>query len=153
MGARAVAVALWAALGAGCGDLGPRTGPEADLERAELRWATEGPPSYVYAVERICFCGVGARGPVRVRVQDGAVAERAYVDSGDPVPHALAELFPTVEGVFDLVRDALASGAHTVQVTYDPELGVPVDLWIDYHAQAADEELGMRVTEGLEALP
>ena len=153
MRSRLSMAAILVTLAGGCSDLGPDETLQEELERAQRSWAAEGPEAYVYGVERICFCGLESRGPVRVRVEAGVVTERAYVESGEPVPSALADLFPSVEGLFDLVRDAISMGAHTVRVTYDPELGVPVDLWIDYHAQVADEELGMRVAEPVEPLP
>jgi hypothetical protein len=138
--------------GTACGTTTPSDGPFADLERAERAWARAELGSYEYAVERLCFCAPDGRGPVRVRVEDGVVTRRAYVASGEPVPDPLADAFPTVEGIFELLRAALDSGAHSVSVTYDPGLGVPVELFIDYQEMTADEELGMRVTEEVEPL-
>ena len=130
-----------------CGELGPETGPLADLERNERLWERVRPTSYVYAVERLCFCGLEARGPVRVTVVGGDVSDRTYVDSGDPVPAPLGDLFPTVDGLFDVLLDAIEREAHRIDVTYDPISGVPLDLWIDYLETCADEELGFSVTE------
>jgi len=151
MGRRAWMAALL--LTAGCGTTAPTLGLVADLQRAERAWERAGIDSYTYAVERLCFCAPDGRGPVRVRVENGVVTERSYVGSGDPVSGPLADLFPAVEGLFDILRDAIGTGAHTLVVTYDPQLGVPTDFWIDYHEQVADEELGMRVTEEVERLP
>ena len=148
------ALAVAALLGvAGCTDLGPEVGAVNDLEEARARWESARPTSYVFALERLCFCGLESRGPVRVRVQGTVAVERVYVDSGDPVQAAMAEQFPTVDGLFDILASALAGEAHEVRVTYDPALGVPTDFWIDYMEFAADEELGMRVTEEVEADP
>ncbi|MSR20183.1 MAG: hypothetical protein EXR91_04285 [Gemmatimonadetes bacterium] len=145
------ALAVAALMGVtGCTDLGPEL---TDLEEARARWDGARPSSYVFAEERLCFCGPESRGPVRVRVQGTVAVERVYVDSGDPVPAAMADQFPTVDGLFDIVASALAGDAHEVRVTYDPVLGVPTDFWIDYLEFAADEELGMRVTEEVEADP
>ena len=152
MGSRAWLAGLLLAVAA-CGTTGPSMGPLAELERAEAAWEQEGPSSYTYAIERLCFCAPDGRGPVRVRVEAGAVTERTYVASGDPVADPLAAAFPAVEGLFDILRSALDSGAHSVSVTYDPDLGVPLELFIDYHQQTADEELGMKVTEDVEPLP
>ena len=54
-----------------------------------------------------------------------------------------------MEGLFDLLRAAIEGGAHTIDVTYHPALGVPIDFWIDYLENVADEEVGMRVTEAV----
>jgi hypothetical protein len=156
MGSRARIAALLFTLApawAGCGATGPSPGLAGDLHGAERAWQRAGVASYEYAVERLCFCTPEGRGPVRVRVENGVVTQRTYVGSGDPVPGPLAELFPSVEGLFDILAEAIASGAHSVRATYDPDLGVPLDFWIDYSEQVADEELGMRVTEGVQALP
>ncbi len=136
--------------GAACSDLGPET-LLGELERNQSRWEATRPASYVFAIERLCFCGVESRGPVRVRVQGTAVVERIYVDTGGSVPPALAELFPTVDGLFALVRSAIEDGAYEVRVMYHAVLGVPIDIWIDYIENAIDDELGVTVTESVEA--
>jgi hypothetical protein len=136
------------ALAAACSDEGPST-PLDDLETAERLWSAVGPTSYVYAIERLCFCGESARGPVRLTVVEGTVSARTYVESGAPVEGIAADWFPEVEGLFGVVREALSEGAATVRVTYDPVNGVPVDIWIDYSETIIDEELGFIVTEAV----
>ena len=133
----------------GCDSIGPGSDAMDELERNQSLWERVGPATYRYAVERLCFCGVEARGPVRVAVADGQVLSRVYADSGDPVSPPLEDLFPTVDGLFDILRDAIERGAHSIDVTYDPETGVPIDLWIDYEDFVADEELGFGVTEAV----
>ena len=136
----------------GCADLGFDVRTLTDLERAQRRWERWRPDSYVYAIERLCFCPVEYRGPVRVRVDGNVVSERTYVDTGQPVPAAMADGFPAVNGLFVILASALDEDAHEVRVSYDPETGVPLDFWIDYQEMTADEELGMRVTEDVEAV-
>jgi len=142
----AVTVAL-AALPA-CSDLGPE---EEDLlaEIVEHRrtWESVRPPSYAYTLERQCFCVEEARGPVRVRVTSGSVTERTYVTGGGKVAVDLIGLFPSVEGLFDLLEQAVRQGAREVRITWDHELGVPREAWIDYDVRIADEEQGFRVVE------
>jgi hypothetical protein len=58
-----------------------------------------------------------------------------------------------VEGLFDILRDAIVRDAHVIEVTYDVETGVPIKFWIDYAENIADEELGFRVTESVASLP
>ena len=87
------AISVAAVVGAaGCTDLGPEAVALTDLAEARERWEEERPASYVYEVERLCFCPIEAIGPVRVKVQGSAVVERVYVDSGATVPPGMAEL-------------------------------------------------------------
>lgn len=131
---------------AGCADLGPRNHDLLEEVRAQRRaWEAWRPASYVYEVERLCFCGVEWRGPVRVRVDAGQVVGQEYVDGGESVTSAAAPWFPGVEGLFDILEDALDRDAHQVQVTWDPVSGAPQDFWIDYDANIADEEQGYRI--------
>lgn len=136
-----------------CTDLGPVDERLVELEARMAIWDSLGPASYVYAVERLCFCGVEYRGPVRIMVEDGVAVERLYVDTGAVVPPAIAGDFPTVEGLFGALRSAIEGGADHVEVTYDPALGLPIDFWIDFSEMTADEEMGMRVTEAVAPLP
>ena len=82
----------------------------------------------------------------RVLVVDGAnVVSRTYTDGGEPVDSSLAGLFPAVDGLFDLLDDAVARGAVQVSVTWATEGGLPLDAFIDYAANVADEEQGFRI--------
>jgi hypothetical protein len=131
---------------AACGDAGVDIRTLTDLERAERRWEREGPDLYAYAVRRMCFCPLEWIGPARVVVGPSGIT-RSYVDTGEPVPASLEDAFPTVDGLFDILREAYAADAEDVRVTYDEDLGFPTEFWIDYDAMTADEELGMTVTE------
>jgi hypothetical protein len=129
-----------------CGILDPDDGARSDLEVARERWEQVRPQSYSMVLTRMCFCAPEGIGPVRIQVVGTTATERVYVDSGEPVPENLAPHFPTVDGLFDVLLDAMARDAHQIQVTYDGDTGIPADLWIDYEANVADEELGYQVT-------
>ena len=136
-----------------CGAVDPEDVRLALLEANQARWESLGPGFYTYAVERLCFCPAEYRGPVRVTVEDGVAVQRLYVDTGLAPSSEIAPNFPTVQGLFDLVRAAIEADAFEVRATYDPTLGVPLDLWIDYDQMVADEELGMQVTEVVTPAP
>jgi len=124
--------------------LGPQ---RTDLERNRERWEATRPDRYVYAVERLCFCLM--RGPARVTVENDEVVSVLLVDpeEGASPSQAGEGLFPDVDGLFDILEDALERDAHGIEVTYDPATGAPLEFFIDYLENAIDEELGMRVTE------
>ncbi len=131
---------------AGCSDQGPEDlGLHAEVEANRVLWVALRPADYVYEIERLCFCGVEARGPVEVTVTDGHVVARAFTDGGGDVPADFASLFPAADGLFDIIADALDRDAHEVRVTWDDQTGLPVDFWIDYIEFAVDEEVGYRI--------
>jgi hypothetical protein len=129
-----------------CSDQGPEDlGLQAEIEENRVIWAAQRPADYVYEIERLCFCGVEARGPVMATVAGGHVVARAFTDGSGDVPADFTSLFPPAEGLFDILEDALDRDAHEVRVTWDDETGLPVDFWIDYIEFAVDEEVGYRI--------
>lgn len=132
---------------AACSDIGIDVRPLTELEKAEARWRRFGPDSYIYALARTCFCPLEFTMPVRVRVEHGVAVARTFVGTGDRVPESMEHLFPSIDGLFEILRHAYAEDADEVRVSYDQGLGYPTDFAIDYDEQIADEELGIEVTE------
>jgi hypothetical protein len=82
---------------------------------------------------------------VVVTVQGASVTERVYVGSDEPVAPALEDLYPSVDGLFEVLEEAMDRDAHRIEVTYDVGTGIPLDIWVDYAENVADEELGFAV--------
>jgi hypothetical protein len=78
------------------------------------------------------------------------VLSQVYVEDGRLATGPATGWFPSVDGLFALLRDAIDEGAHEVRVSYDPVSGVPFEFWIDYSEFTADEELGFVVTEAVQ---
>ena len=146
-------VLLLAVLAGACGDLGPVDERFDELDRQEAKWQAARPAQYRFGLARICFCAPESLGPVRITVSGEDVTERRYIASGDPVPESLEAFFPSIDGLFDLLRDAIERDAHRIDVTYDPVSGVPIDLYIDYEVNVADEEVGYEVVESVAPPP
>lgn len=144
----AVAVSL-----ASCSALqsGPDDPVQLELDRQRRQWRAQGIASYSYTVRRACFCPPEFTDPVVVRVRDGRVESRSYADGGRAVDAERARSWPAVEGLFDVVQEAIDREADSISVRYHPELGYPTEVQIDYERMAADEELGL-AAYGLESL-
>jgi hypothetical protein len=112
-----------------------------------IKWTAARPAEYTYALARYCFCSPAEQGPVRVRVVGDSVVSRTYVETGDTVVSADARFFPDVDGLFQVVEDAVASGADKIHITWDDHRGFPSLISIDYVAHAADDEIALEVTE------
>jgi hypothetical protein len=137
--ARGLAVALAAAL-SGCGGPLAPSDVERGLDDARGRWASQGISSYQFKVSRLCFCAPDARRPLLVVVQRGQVssmtdAETGAAFTGDPFMPV------TVDGLFAAIDDAIERDADQIDVRYDPQLGYPLEIAIDYSQQMADEEV------------
>jgi hypothetical protein len=104
---------------------GGATGPEAGLERARARWASRGPTDYTVTIVRSCECLPEAIGPVAVTVRGGTVTARHYVPSGAAVAPQFVPAFPSVEGLFEIIEDAIRDGVHPLYVRYDAGSGYP----------------------------
>lgn len=114
------------------------TAPESELAAARQRWTEHRPTSYTYTLARDCFCTPEMRGPVVITVQDGAVVSRVYVSTGSPVAAAYQSLFPPIEGVFNLVDEAIRQDVEQLDVDYHRTLGYPVNIAIDLHLRPVD---------------
>lgn len=118
-----------------------------DLDEALARWEAADLDAYRFTLRRSCFCpSPDFTGPFDVTVRGGAIAsvrlDGAAVD---------AERAVTVDDLFALIEEAYDREAETVRVTFDPEVGAPTEVYIDYSSMMADEEISYTVS-GFEAL-
>ncbi len=129
--------------------------PEAPLTLAEARarWAATAPASYVLVYDRACLlCSVDARGPFRVTVEGGRVADARPVGlAAQTLSSARLDSVRTaygmrVEDAFDLLEAAYRRGADVVRVAYEPYFGYPLTLYIDDDGRAGRDPLGLHVT-------
>lgn len=142
---------LVAALALGGSACSTVAGPGDDL-RAQIAfyralWEAEGPEDYRYTVERLCFCGEDVRGPAMVEVVGDTVVRVTYSRDGAEVIPDYRWFFPSVDGLFDILQEGIDENAHSIEVSWDEATGVPLHFFIDYRANMADEELGMRVVD------
>lgn len=131
--ALSLSLALW-----GCGD---GVAPRFELERARERWAARRPDGYAFVVVRSCNCTLEGIGPAVVEVDDDGSVSRQFVNPQLAGSIPSPTLFPAVEGLFAIVEEALAGDAHRVEATYDPNLGHPIRIDIDYSDPAVDDEI------------
>ncbi|HEY7530014.1 MAG TPA: DUF6174 domain-containing protein [Gemmatimonadota bacterium] len=129
--------------GAGPGSRRPTSG---ELAQQRELWGERGIEDYVLTVRRVCECLPEAIGPVEVRVRDGVAVSRTYRATGLPVDPPHADLFPTVEGLFDAVEDGIRRDAERLEVEYAP-LGFPSRVLIDVRRLVGDDEMVLEASE------
>jgi len=144
---RVMAPMLIGLLLAGCGVItAPGRLAEAtrNLSLNMDRWRDHGYSSYDYVVANQCFCVQGGV-PVRVSVRGNVIVSVVYTSNDQPLPSDLAALYRDVNGLFQVVRNAIDDKADSISASYDPVTGHPADVYIDYRKNAADEEFGFHV--------
>lgn len=114
---------------------------QRDLDRARRTWSANFIDDYEYVVRRDCFCTLGGVA-VRIVVQNHQVIAREIDGAFTPVPSSLAYLYPTIDGLFAIIQDALDQRADRIDASYDRSYGFPTDFYIDYDRRIADEEEG-----------
>lgn len=139
---RFVGLALALAAAGGCSVLGPDDFEEESerLAAARARWADHALVDYSYVLRPLCFCGITKE--ARVTVEDGERTGVIWIEDDEPVPEAFTSLYKTVPELFDLIEDAIDRRAHSIEVRYDPTLGYPTYIRVDYEEFTADEEMG-----------
>lgn len=117
---------------------------QRDLSRARRTWSNNDIRDYEYVVSRNCFCVLGGVA-VRVTVRNDVVIAREIDGTSTPIPQSMAALYPSIDGLFIVIQDAIDSRAYQLDTRYDSTYGFPTDVWIDYDRRIADEEEGYRL--------
>ena len=109
------------------------------------KWTAQRIDDYQLTFARVCFCAPEGAGLVVLSVLEDEPVELLYFLSGDPVAPEWQSVFPTVHGLFDFLEDAIDRGAEQIDASFDPDLGLPTSVRVDYRLAAADEEIGYEV--------
>ncbi len=113
---------------------------QAELDKHRALWTSGRADAYSFILEPMCFCPQDLLDPVTVLVVDGLVSSVTYVESGEAPDHDGYGRYVTIDDLFDTIQEAIDGNASEVIVTYDPEIGYPTDVRIDYDARMTDEE-------------
>jgi hypothetical protein len=105
----------------------PLAGGAGDGSASRQLWERQGIDDYRYTYSVVCFCP--ERGPVRVTVRDGRVAEVQAADPNARVAGGAQLQVLTVDEVFDRIEEAEANGTFT-KIEYHPSLGYPTSAEI-----------------------
>lgn len=119
--------------------------PRQQLRINRRLWNQQNISNYRYTLSNSCFCITEARGPVVIEVRKGRTTSITNADTGQPVNPELFQKYDTVPKLFNLIGDAITRRASSLTVEYDPTLGYPTQINIDYSSQIADEELFLTI--------
>jgi len=124
-------------------------GPHADEARrlADARriWG-DGPAAYSFNFRWGCFCSADFTDTVRVTVTNHAITDVTSLATGIAVPKEKWSFWMPVEGLFDLIDEAITRPAEVLEVQFDASTGFPLSFSADYSRQIADEERSFTAT-------
>jgi hypothetical protein len=122
---------------------------DAELDAAKARWQSAGLAGYEYGYHKYCECHRDSPPETVVTVRDGKVVGVRHRPVGSTVEVPAAdknlEYYWTVDGLFGLIASAQQRGVQ-VRAQYDPALGFPREVFIDYDADFIGDELDVRLT-------
>ncbi|HEU4619168.1 MAG TPA: DUF6174 domain-containing protein [Gammaproteobacteria bacterium] len=125
-----------------------RADATSDLAKSRAAWRAAGIADYEYGYNKYCACHPDNPPETIVTVRDGRVVRVRHrpvgYDREVEAPRGL-EYYWTVDGLFDLVSAALQKHAE-VRATYDPALGYPTEIHVDYDRDLIGDEVDLRIT-------
>ena len=115
----------------------------ATVAEQRAKWEGAGIDTYEFTF----YWGVFTllNGSYRVTVLDGQPAGIDRIGASEPGVDSLDELPGSIEEVFDHLERQV--GADRVDVQYDPDLGYPVSVRVDWMNNAVDDEFEMRISD------
>jgi hypothetical protein len=123
------------------------SGPVSDslLQASQARWSASHVSSYQYRFRWECYCSQDHVRIVDINVTGGVITRVTDVETGARLTGQEAAGYRTIDGLFDFVRGALDQSAASVNGAFDPSLGYPSLVNVDYVAGMADDENGFRI--------
>jgi hypothetical protein len=120
----------------------------ADLAKNRSVWRSAGVADYEYGYHKYCACHPDTPPETIVTVRAGSVVRVRHrpvgYDREVEAPRGL-EYYWTIDGLFDLIAAALDKHAQ-VSAAYDPTLGYPTEIHVDYDANLIGDEVDLMVT-------
>ncbi len=116
-------------------------------EKSLERWEGNGYHNYRYEFRWRCFC-TRINDWVEVTVRNDTVFRIVNLESEEAYENEWAwqrEDFRTIDGLFDLIREARDKPADSITAAYDASKGFPVKVDIDWNRGLIDEEIGFEI--------
>lgn len=135
-----------------CSQFSDDEGAES-LSYNQHKWELEETTSYSMTIQRSCYCPAGFY-PAKVLIKADTVYTALNPDTGKPIPvdslsgdpRALyADFYPTIDGLFQMIKEAREQHADKLEVRYNDAYGYPEHIDIDDIKQAADDEISFTV--------
>lgn len=119
--------------------------PKVALEFRRAQWHVAGPEQYEFYFRISCFCADTYTEPFVISVADNRIVGVTRERNGEVLPTETFARYRTVEALFDLIQKEIGQLPASLSVTYDPELGYPVEIYVDPHIRIVDDEVSYSI--------
>ncbi|NND70241.1 MAG: hypothetical protein HKN43_01550 [Rhodothermales bacterium] len=109
-------------------------------------WLSQGLDHYRYEITIGCFCTIAGDTPARVTVLDDSVSAAIRLRDNVDISSQQLAFIPSIEKLFDIIREATGGEADEIEVTYDRQRGFPTSVSIDYIKDAVDDEISYSIS-------
>ncbi len=131
--------------GSGGSDTDGETDAASELRAARQKWEKAGMENYTFRFRWQCFCIQEYVSLVELTVDGGEVVSGRYVEGDSALAGERLADYMSIDRLFDFIQEAVDRDAHSIRAEYHPDLGYPVDVYIDYDEMMADEEKGFTI--------
>ena len=113
---------------------------QQELDASRAVWDSLQLTDYKYEFHRLCFCI--SVGPVAVDVRDNEVAHALFLKDDEVLPNNHHD---TIDDLFDTLQRAIDQPADAISASFDPLMGFPSEINVDWSFMIADEEWSSRI--------
>ncbi len=121
--------------------------PRQQLRTHRRLWDKQKITEYRYTLKVGCLCPPEVVAPVIAHVRDGQLVSLTYKESGTAVASTFLANYDTMDELFRVIESAIDNRADVIKVAYDPELGCPKTIGIDYDKRAVDDETSWTISD------
>lgn len=111
------------------------------LETNRQMWFSNMYFHYRFEFRQLCMACGNTYEPSIVEVWNGLQVAATYKDTQEPVALENLNEFLPIEELFSRALDAIDRHADVVDITYDPQLGYPQEIHIDWDKTGIDDEM------------
>ena len=118
---------------------------QQELDTARELWESNGIISYDYNFTRFCRCLPDTSGPFAIEVRNCTIDSVSLIADGMQ-NLSTTDQVPTIDDLFMELQQILDYCPFSYNVSFDEELGYPVEAYIDRDINVADEEVSFSVS-------
>ena len=121
--------------------------PQANLTEHRALWDGTGIADYTFNFQRICFCNAQFIIPVRLTIRGDTIIEVFDLQEEQPIETYAPGDYLGIDELFDFLQGAIDQNAVEIDVSYDQNLGHPVDITVDFSRQRFNDDLAFQIRE------